>query len=181
MPNVHSSHPVTVPDQRDKAFHIEQNSSAACRCAHFVLVNALLGLQPLSMPWAQRAASALHRLNVTWTPCIGGFRGIGVVPLHRRLPSACQGARTPALPRRQSFVKQATGRYSLGRQPAPLRAASGDTALDLVGPHTMSSSRGTDPDTQSLTDSTLDPADTAYRVVNFYHLVDIPNPYQART
>ena len=129
------------------------------------------------MPWVQRATTSLHRFSAIWSPRCGRHQITGFAFSQR--PSSIsaypQANRAFAALGSQLSYKLAIGRNALGRQNLSRR---NPTCSDLPDAQTMAFNSIRQPDIHA--DSTADSTDTPYSVVNFYHLVDIANPYQAR-
>ena len=114
------------------------------------------------MLWAQRVKISLHSIC---SPTV--IRAARWLPLRS---SSCltpyPGACTPAVRTGLSCRDIAVGRHRFG-QLSMVRRATSEQKAD-----------GSSKD-YNATD-TENSAETPYRVVNFYHLVDIKNPYQVR-
>lgn len=129
------------------------------------------------MPWVQRATYSLHRFSAIWSPRSGRRQLTGIVISQRPLSILAypHANRAFAALGSQLSYKLAVGRNALGRQNLSRRTP---TCSDLPHAQTMTVDSIRQPDTRA--DSTANSTDTPYSVVNFYHLVDIANPYQAR-
>lgn len=133
------------------------------------------------MPWAQRVTTTVLRLNATYIYCVGKGRLAACNPLQRRVHTQliCSSAHASALSRNQHCCISRPGHKSYSR-PTPVCRVSVDAPEPAVsGPSSMTQETVADDlSTSSSSGSLGELADTAYRVVNFYHLVDIPNPFQ---
>ena len=129
------------------------------------------------MPWVQRATTSLHRFSAIWSPHCGR-RQITSFAFSYRPSSISAYPQTNyafAALGLQLSHKLAIGRNALGRQNLSRRTP---TCSDLPDAQTMASNSIRQSDIHA--DSTADSTDTPYSVVNFYHLLDIANPFQAR-
>ncbi len=126
------------------------------------------------MPWVQRATTSLQKFSAIWSPHCGRRQITGFAFSQRpsRLSAYPQANYAFAALGSQLL---AIGRNALGRQNLSRRTP---TCSDLPDAQTMASNSIRQSGIHA--DSTADSADTLYSVVNFYHLVDIANPFQAR-
>ena len=129
------------------------------------------------MPWVQRATHSLHRFSAIWSPRSGcrQLTGIAISQRPSSIPAYPHANRAFAALGSQLSYKLAVGRNALGRQNLSRRTP---TCSDLPRAQTMTVDSIGQPDIHA--DSTANATDTPYSVVNFYHLVEIANPYQAR-
>ena len=131
------------------------------------------------MPWVQRATTSLHRFSAIWSPYCGRRQITGFAFSQRPSSISAYPQANYAFATLGSQLshkhKLATGRNALGRQNLSRRTP---TCSDLPHAQTMTIDFIRQPDIHA--DSTANSTDTPYSVVNFYHLVDIANPYQAR-
>lgn len=127
------------------------------------------------MPWVQRATHSLHRFSAIWSPRTGSrqLTGIAISQRPSSIPAYPHANRAFAALGSQLSYKLAVGRNALGRQNLSRRTP---TCSDLPHAQTMTVDSMRQPDTHA--DSTANATDTPYSVVNFYHLVEIANPYQ---
>ena len=125
------------------------------------------------MPWAQRVT-----LSVS-TICRPSVCAAGLRPLRCSfLPAYAQHAgSSPALTR---LSRSGTPfLHHSFRQQRIVRQATSQLAEHIASPDYMTSFVPESASSDDISNSGEAPASAAYRVVNFYHLVDIPNPYQA--
>ncbi len=131
------------------------------------------------MPWVQRATTSLHRFSAIWSPHCGRRQITGFAFSQRPSSISAYPQANYAFATLGSQLshkhKLAIGRNALGRQNLSRRTP---TCSDLPDAQTMAFNSIRQPDIHA--DSTADSTDTPYSVVNFYHLVDIANPFQAR-
>ena len=160
------------------AFPCIHASSRSPQCS-----DALSERTILQMPWAQRVTTTVLRLNATYIYSVGKGRLAACNPLQRRVHTQliCSSAHASALSRNQHCCVSRPRHKSYSR-PTPVCRVSVDAPeLAVSGPSSMTQETVADDLSTSSSSGSLGElaANTAYRVVNFYHLVDIPNPFQA--
>ena len=138
------------------------------------LCDALLLRPAFPMPWAQRVTNTVLRSKVICIPA--AVRQ----PVQYRLPAIRSPAYAPPLLRDHNRCIASMARRTFGRALPLQQAVVGEPGVTVVSPDSMEQltlHHVTSSDSSG--DSIPDIRDAAYRVVNFYHLVDIQNPYKA--
>ena len=129
------------------------------------------------MPWAQRMTTTVLRLNASCKYSLATLRlARPLYPQKHTVAGRCwYSAYAPTLLRHQtcclSDMRRAGPSSHADVSNTRVSASSILEPSIALEDATSSSSGGS---------ATSELVDTAYRVVNFYHLVDVPNPYQAR-
>lgn len=116
------------------------------------------------MLWAQRVSSSVHSICTPTAVC--GRLSAARAPAQRFLscPAFYQGACTPGVQTSPFCGYRVVGRHRFGQ-------------LNML--RRGSSEQNADTSSQDFSETDCeDPAQAPYRVVNFYHLIDIQNPYQ---
>ena len=124
------------------------------------------------MPWAQRLGTTVFKLNAKQAAPAESIRQTFLVPAHERARRVerrefCQACGWHSSSCRNSAGAEAkpAADCSATLMPTPLSTATSTAMADQISP-------------DSLSDGNALSGTAAYRVVNFYHLVQIPNPHQ---
>ena len=126
------------------------------------------------MPWAQRLSLNVFRLKSKSFGSVANCNLAALVPAPQRAPSTAERSlRRPRQWAREQACSNSSAQASV--EESASSALSGSAALDLT---LTSSSAMTDDANITVLSNSDNAAQAAYRVVNFYHLVNITNPHQ---
>ena len=126
------------------------------------------------MPWAQRVTASVNTICRPTNICSAALRPprslfVSTYAQHASIsPTLTRLFRSGAPFLQHSFGAQRT-----------LRQATSEMAEHIANSECMTSCVSETTSSGDSSNSGEAPASAAYRVVNFYHLIDIPNPYQA--